>query len=48
MKFRCLITKNEVEFTEEVDIKAMLGHPQYEVVKEEEKATEKKPVKSKE
>jgi hypothetical protein len=36
MKFRCKVTGNTVEFTQEVDIKAMLRHHQYEVVKEEE------------
>ena len=39
MLFRCLISGNTVEFTEEHDIEAMLTHPQYEVVSDE--ATEK-------
>ena len=45
MKFRCLATKNIVEFKEQVDIDAMLNHPQYEVV--EEVAEAEKPVKPK-
>ena len=34
MIFKCLVSGNTVEFTEEVDIKSMLKHPQYEVVEE--------------
>lgn len=48
MKFRCLVSGNTVEFTSEVDIKSMLRHHQYEVVKEEEvKKEEVKEVKVK-
>jgi hypothetical protein len=36
MKFRCKVTGNTVEFTQEVDIKAMLRHHQYEVVEDKE------------
>jgi hypothetical protein len=49
MKFKCKQTKNVYEFTQDVDIKAMLEHPEYEVVEEQEKpvVVEKKPVKTK-
>lgn len=36
MKFKCLLSGTEVEFIHEVDIQAMLNHPQYEEVKEKE------------
>jgi hypothetical protein len=48
MKFKCLITGNEVEFTQDVDIKSMLEHPQYSVVEEVPVKEEKKPAKTKE
>lgn len=32
MIFRCKVSGNTVEFTAEHDVKAMLKHPQYEVV----------------
>lgn len=32
MIFKCKVSGNTVEFTQEHDIKAMLKHPQYEVV----------------
>jgi hypothetical protein len=35
MKFKCLVSGNTVEFTEQHDIEAMLTHPQYEVVSDE-------------
>ena len=35
MLFRCIVSGNTVEFTAEHDIEAMLMHPQYEVVVEE-------------
>lgn len=34
MIFRCKVSGNTVEFTQEVDIKSMLKHPQYELVEE--------------
>lgn len=47
MIFRCKVSGNTVEFTQEHDIRDMLQHPQYEVV-EEPKVTEvKKETKSK-
>lgn len=35
MKFKCKHTGNVVEFKEDHDIQAMLDHPEYEVVKED-------------
>lgn len=35
MIFKCLVSGNTVEFTMEHDIEAMLTHPQYEVVSDE-------------
>ena len=35
MIFKCLVSGNTVEFTEQHDIKDMLTHPQYEVVEDE-------------
>jgi len=41
MKFRCKVSGNTVEFTQEHDIKSMLKHPQYEVVEEKPVVEEK-------
>lgn len=43
MIFKCLVSGNTVEFTEQHDIEAMLTHPQYEVVEDE--TTEKEIIK---
>lgn len=40
MIFKCLVSGNTVEFTEQLDIEAMLTHPQYEVVEDEEATKE--------
>ena len=40
MIFKCLVSGNTVEFTEQHDIKDMLTHPQYEVVEDEETTKE--------
>ena len=40
MLFKCLVSGNTVEFTEQHDIEAMLTHPQYEVVEDEEATKE--------
>ena len=44
-KFRCLVSGNIVEFTQQVDIDSMEGHEGYEWVDEEEyeEATEETP-----
>lgn len=34
MKYKCLLSGTVIEFTNEVDIKSMKNHPQYEVVQE--------------
>lgn len=48
MIFKCKVSGNTVEFTAEHDIKAMLKHPQYEVVQEKPvEEVEVKQVKSK-
>ena len=36
MLFRCLISGNTVEFTNDADIQGMLSHHQYEIVESEE------------
>lgn len=40
MIFKCLVSGNTVEFIEQHDIEAMLTHPQYEVVEDEEATKE--------
>lgn len=40
MIFKCLVSGNTVEFKEQHDIEAMLTHPQYEVVEDEETTKE--------
>lgn len=47
MIFRCLVTGNTVEFTQQVDIDSMLQHHQYEVVEEDPKKEVIKEVKTK-
>lgn len=34
MKYKCLLSGTVIEFTDEVDIKSMKNHPQYEEVQE--------------
>ena len=46
MKFKCKLSGNIIEFTDEVDIIGTLAHPEYEVVEEQVEA--KKEVKAKE
>ncbi len=48
MKFKCKVSGTVAEFLTEYDIKAMLKHPQYEVVEDvviEEVKEKKKPIK---
>lgn len=42
-KFRCLVSGNIVEFTQQVDIDSMEGHDGYEWVDEEEEYVEETP-----
>jgi hypothetical protein len=43
-KFRCLVSGNIVEFTQQVDIDSMEGHDGYEWVEEEEDGQEEEVV----
>lgn len=43
-KFRCLISGNIVEFTQQVDIDSMEGHDGYEWIDEEEEQLEEEDV----
>jgi hypothetical protein len=48
MKFKCILNDSVYEFTQPVDIEAMLVHPQYVVVEDEIKEEIKaKPTKAK-
>lgn len=42
-KFRCLVSGNIVEFTQQVDIDSMEGHDGYEWIDEEEEYIEETP-----
>lgn len=37
MKYKCKLSGTVIEFTNEVDIKSMVNHPDYDVVVEEDK-----------